>query len=138
MRYSLQITDDPRFAAASIGAMQSACSDILLNNKKYWKKDKNGVLQPPIDFGNTLCPNLCSGRGRCVKGKCICNAKYTSADCSVKKGVPPTVRSEKDYCDVRRRGDCQFVRIDGNNFFESSKLSCSATQKKVCSDQHSC
>ena len=120
-----------RFTAASIDAVQDDCREELLENEKYWKKDNTGKLHPPTDFGDILCPNQCNKHGKCVKAKCICNSGYASADCSVDTRKAPYCESKAKFCDVRSRGDCQFVRLDGNNFMESDNLCCRAEKRKV-------
>eukprot|EP00111_Clytia_hemisphaerica_P003538 TCONS_00010109-protein len=77
-------------------------------------KDETGppVFIPPPILVENLCPNDCSGQGACVNSTCICNANFTSTDCSMEKGLPPTVRgiSNGGLCDIRKR-DCLRARI---------------------------
>ena len=117
--------------------MQDACEEIFLTNTSYWQEDpsKNNTMQPPISIAQTLCPNLCSGHGKCINASCICQAGYTSADCSIDKGRGPTVQSVplKGLCDIRKRKDCLQIRINGYDFMDSEKLSCRATEIKVWS-----
>lgn len=45
------------------------------------------TLRCPAHF-NTFCsykpcPNWCSGRGLCIKNRCLCSSKFSGADCSV-------------------------------------------------------
>ena len=53
-------------------ALRSLCEDIVLKNESN--------PQPLLE---NLCPNECSFRGRCENGTCICDAGFTTEDCSV-------------------------------------------------------
>ncbi len=115
--------------------MQDACEEIFLKNVSYWQVDsaKNGSLGPPKAIAETLCPGLCSGNGQCVNATCICNSNYTSADCSIEKNKGPTVTSIplNGLCDVRKRSDCEKIRVNGRDFLDSDKLSCRSQHLKV-------
>lgn len=112
--------------------MQDSCEEKFLKNTSYWEKDpsKNGSFVPPIEMGNTLCPGLCNGHGKCEKGKCICHLGYIGADCAVDKMKGPTVTSipGNGTCDVRKRKDCHKTRIIGKDFIDSSTLTCRAVK----------
>ena len=114
--------------------MQGACEEIFLKNMTFWKPDpsSNNTMQPPVDMGNTLCPNLCSGHGKCVNATCICDADYVTADCSIQKSKGPTVENipGAGLCDVRKR-DCKKIRVDGFDFIDSENLTCRITEVKV-------
>ena len=115
--------------------MQDACEEIALKNITLWKKDptKNYTLEPPTEIGNTLCPNLCSGNGKCVNASCICNSGFDSADCSIETKNGPTVETIpfKGLCDVRKR-KCTRFRVVGDGFLDSENLTCRLTGVKVC------
>ena len=115
-------------------ALQDSCEEIFLKNTSYWEKDtaKNGSFAPPKEMADTLCPGLCSGHGKCEKGKCICDANYTSADCSIDKRKGPTLLTVpgNGTCDIRNRSDCHVTRITGHDFIDSDALSCRTI--KVC------
>ena len=125
---ALQITDNYEFSSAAVRAMQDVCEEIFLKNTSYWEKDpaNNGSLVPPTEMADTLCPSLCSGHGKCEKGKCICDLNYTSADCSIDKTSGPTATSipGNGTCDARNRSDCHLTRITGRDFIDSNALSC--------------
>ncbi len=117
--------------------MQDACEEVFLTNTSFWQADssKKNTLQPPTAIANTLCPNLCSGNGKCINATCVCDSKFTSADCSIEKNKGPTVESipSKGLCDVRKRADCLKTRINGYDFLDSDQLACRSTQVEVCS-----
>ena len=119
------------FTHASIGAMQDDCEEALLVNKTYWKATVRGIVQPRTDLGTMLCPNLCSNRGECDGGKCVCDLGYTSADCSIEKGVAPRIATRAIFCDIRTRDDCHFLTLIGENFIDSPNLSCRAKRTEV-------
>ena len=59
-----------------------------------------------------VCPNECSGNGKCIKGACICNKGFGTEDCSVLLNqVPELLNVGCGYfCDVRK-SDCDRVVI---------------------------
>ena len=85
----LQFSDSTEaFELAHMNAFDSICHNELAkdpNNIQY----VNGlaVINPSI----LTCPNQCSKNGRCIGTTCHCNHGYTSADCSVRIGVAPTI-----------------------------------------------
>lgn len=84
-----QILDEYSAATqAAIDVMISNCEEKTLREiNTYWKKDASGNLGPPQEIGNNLCPNDCSGNGICLNGTCKCSNNFTTADCSLKKGI---------------------------------------------------
>ena len=42
-----------------------------------------------------VCPNLCSGRGKCVRGQCHCRGGAYGADCSLEISAQETVQISK-------------------------------------------
>ena len=113
--------------------MQDACEEVLLKNTSFWDRDptNNGSMVPPKEMRDTLCPSLCSGHGKCEKGKCICDINFASADCSIDERKGPTITSipgNGGTCDVRNRSDCHLTRIAGYDFIDSETLSCRAVK----------
>jgi len=53
--------------------MESMCTELVLSNASTWKHDGFGSLAPSTNVLEALCPNQCSGNGKCQKGSCICN-----------------------------------------------------------------
>ena len=114
--------------------MQDACEEILLKNTSYWEADpsKNGSMIPSMEMGNTLCPGMCSGHGRCVNATCVCDGNFTSADCSIDKNKGPemTLVNDSRLCDARNRSDCHLIRISGKDFIDSEQLACLSVEVK--------
>ena len=67
-------------------AMKSDCEEVIMRDPTTWKPGPNGKPEPPTAVSDEICPNQCSKSGKCVKGKCVCNAGFLTEDCSVKKG----------------------------------------------------
>ena len=44
-----------------------------------------GMVVGPQEGETGRCPNDCSGRGRCVQGKCDCGHQFSGHDCSLSK-----------------------------------------------------
>ena len=116
--------------------MQSACENTITKNVSLWEEDPiiKGKMRLPQDFGNTLCPNFCSGHGTCVNATCICNGNYTSSDCSIDKNTPPMIMliPPDGLCDIQKKNSqCNLVKVPGRGFMDSDKLSCRATMFQV-------
>ena len=115
--------------------MQDACQEIFLKNTTYWVKDaaNNGTHAPTTGISKTLCPGLCSGHGKCVNATCRCDNNHTSTDCSINKNKGPTITllDASGLCDVRKRNDCNIVRMNGYEFIDTEKLLCRSTKIKV-------
>eukprot|EP00794_Sanderia_malayensis_P012371 gene12371-13641_t len=130
----VQITDDKTLAMSAVDSLQSYCEEKSLKDITLWKKDsENGTLQPPDEIANILCPNQCSGNGKCINATCYCEPGYTTADCSMKIGEKPLLDGGLligGLCDIRKRA-CTRIRISGRNFIDSDKLSCHAILLKV-------
>ena len=120
--------------------MQSECEVVITRNISLWVKDPiiKGKMHLPTDFGNTLCPNFCSGHGNCINATCICNGNFTASDCSIDKNTPPTVTSipPDGLCDIRKNSKCNLVKVLGRGYMDSDKLSCRATMFQV--KEHKC
>ena len=125
----------------TLQAMQSACEEMIKKDTSLWEKDPvdNDKIRLPVEFGNTLCPNFCSGHGTCLKATCICDKNYTSSDCSIQKNTPPTVISipPDGLCDIRKtNSQCNLVKILGRGYMDSDNLSCRATMFQVTKQEN--
>jgi len=131
----IKVSDDYAFTAAAVRAMQDSCEEVFLTNTSLWENDpsSNGTKRPPKKISDTLCPNLCSGNGVCRKGVCICNENYTSPDCSIDKSKGPVIESlpMDGLCDIRKRNDCHLVKVKGDNFLDSSNMTCRSTKLQI-------
>lgn len=118
--------------------MEDACvaeavQDIELEEKS--KKDPTVVS--PTQIIEEKCPNQCTSpdKGQCVKGKCICNEKFTAEDCSVPRFVSPEIEqiSDNGLCDVEFR-PCLKFRVylyPETPAMISENLTCRVTKVKV-------
>ena len=88
--------------AASLQAMHDICQEAVDKKPDTVKKE----------FEERVCPNECSGNGRCVKGVCICNQGFATEDCSVVLDQVPELLNFGcgHFCDVRT-SDCNRVVI---------------------------
>ena len=66
--------------------MKSDCEEVVNRDPITWKPGDDGVLKPPSEVADNICPNECSGNGNCSSGNCICNEGFITEDCSVKAG----------------------------------------------------
>lgn len=92
------------------------------------------IISPELIMKNT-CPNLCSKRGDCVKGTCVCTHPYTSKDCSVDMFTAPEIESvyKEGLCDVDERPCLKFRFMINTStpITRSENLTCRTTEVKV-------
>ena len=62
--------------AAAMQAMWDICEEAV--------DKKPGNTKEELE--KKVCPNECSGKGKCVEGKCVCNKGFGTEDCSVPIG----------------------------------------------------
>ena len=122
---------------SAIEKMKHYCEEKTLKDISRWQKDptKNNTLEPPEVIDNIICPNQCSGNGRCVNATCICDDGFETADCSMKVGEEPVVISKwptqfDGLCDIRKR-ECSRARVSGMNFIDSDQLKCRGVPAEV-------
>ncbi|XP_029649426.2 uncharacterized protein LOC115223143 [Octopus sinensis] len=115
----IQITEDTSWAKEAVQSLQQSCITEVETNVELWDNNTN-----TNEIMDAICPNDCSGFGKCVKGECQCENKYFGVDCSIQKDAKPTVFSlDPEVCDERVT-DCNEVTIWGENFVETSTLTC--------------
>ncbi|XP_057308609.1 von Willebrand factor D and EGF domain-containing protein-like isoform X3 [Hydractinia symbiolongicarpus] len=127
--FDVKVTDDYKVGFESaINTMIADCEEKTLRDLKYWKNGSSGV-SPPIEIGDSVCPNECSGRGSCQNATCVCDKDYITADCSLKKGQAPTLLGVpfNGLCDIRKQ-DCYRTRVMGMDFIDSTSLTCRMTE----------
>lgn len=65
----VQITKSLNWASAAAQSFQRQCAVFININISLWVPDINtGELIPPPDIDGSLCPNACSGQGKCALG----------------------------------------------------------------------
>jgi len=99
----IKILDNTVIAfAASMQAMRDICEEAVDGKPDNVKKE----------FEENVCPNECSGNGKCVKGVCVCNKGFATEDCSVVLNQVPELLHVGcgHFCDVRT-SDCDRVVI---------------------------
>ncbi|GAB1607640.1 hypothetical protein Ahia01_001047900 [Argonauta hians] len=102
--------------------LQTCLIDAGTNPDLKNNQTGNGTLED--DIRNNICPAECNNKGQCVNGVCICESKYGGADCSVDKTKLPIVSGiNRKSCDTRVKR-CKNVVITGQNFLDSSQLTC--------------
>lgn len=91
----------------------------------------SGELQPPQEIENSVCPNECSGHGKCLNATCSCDQGYISTDCSIKEGEwVQEVGQRKFPCNLSRLTLCfynciHFLSIPRGQISGSSQHKCS-------------
>ena len=65
-----QLTGDESWVLVAIENIKQQCLVTVQFDITFWIPDTNNVpALPPVV--NTICPNDCSGNGRCVQGECL-------------------------------------------------------------------
>lgn len=135
----VKILDDLKAPKSSIiSSFTELCKFTVIEDDSLYSNDTgNDTLQerqfePPQFLIQNLCANDCSSNGVCVNSTCFCKDGYITNDCSMKNDTVPTFVgiSNHGICDIRKR-DCRRAKIIGNNFIDSPKLSCRATEVRI-------
>lgn len=113
------------FELAHMNAFDSICYNELAKDPRNIEY-VNG--NPVVSSSIMTCPNQCSKRGRCIGTTCHCDHGFTSADCSIKIGVAPTIHRIRGdgHCDIRKR-PCRQANVIVDNIMDSSLLACRIT-----------
>ncbi|XP_028412360.1 neurogenic locus notch homolog protein 1-like [Dendronephthya gigantea] len=128
----IQFTDDPSWAVANAGALNTVCKKNVYKNISYYKNSTDGILKLETNILDSLCPNDCSDRGNCSNSTCTCFEDYTAADCSISLKDSPKLYGirKSGLCDVRRR-PCRNVGIYAFPLLDSANLTCHVQEIKV-------
>lgn len=102
------LSESLKLIGATVEAAKAEC-EITEGNKP----------DPDPDVTNKLCPNNCSGHGKCEEGICQCDSEFTGDDCSFKKGKKPNC--SRAVCSGLL---CKFFTIWGWGFQRSKSISC--------------
>ncbi|KAL3872406.1 hypothetical protein ACJMK2_040333 [Sinanodonta woodiana] len=126
--------------------VETCAMDILLTNTTVWSESSREVMREQclneISRNNTFreveeasgivaeiqekaCPSMCSNRGHCVNGACICDAGYGASDCSTNLLEPPDIFGLLDngLCD-EHHVECDHAFVYGETFVEGQNLTC--------------
>ncbi|XP_070555605.1 von Willebrand factor D and EGF domain-containing protein-like [Ptychodera flava] len=126
----IQVFDDLAQAKFSADLLKAQCEEVVSKNSTFWEESagSNGTFGPPQSILGNICPSDCNGRGDCENGVCDCSDGYGGTDCSVDLATAPELyRSGRSgLCDSSVQS-CSYVSIYGDNFMESSGLTCHVT-----------
>ena len=117
---------DKEFIERAIEDMENKCITEASRDMTTWEKDNDGnPVQPNLEIQTSLCPNQCSGNGRCVATECECSSGFQGVDCGIDKRIPPTIESQSDYViDVASPSRPKEFSVIGKNFYNSDGLAC--------------
>ena len=65
------MTGDQSWVLVAVENIKQQCLVTVEFDISYWIPDTDGLPNLP-SVVNTICPNDCSGNGKCVKGECAC------------------------------------------------------------------
>ncbi|XP_052098806.1 uncharacterized protein LOC127733493 [Mytilus californianus] len=121
---------DEVWAYGYITDVVEECLNTLANQQQI----VNGTVMQPNDTEavnmTELCQQDCGQHGECIEGVCRCAAGYTglSCDVSAEDTVPTMIIQPTGTgscgCDRRITDDCNTVTVYGDNFVESTTLTC--------------
>ncbi|XP_035664410.1 von Willebrand factor D and EGF domain-containing protein-like [Branchiostoma floridae] len=120
------LTDDTSWARDALPLLEAQCEEAALRDVSLWEKDEQGVLVPNRKITRFLnCPNSCSGHGACTDDGCLCDAGFTSYDCSVSQNEAPQVfgLEQNGLCDIRM-APCTRVGALGRGFRNQPGMGC--------------
>ncbi|XP_048580334.1 von Willebrand factor D and EGF domain-containing protein [Nematostella vectensis] len=116
-------------ARGYLNVLENICEEHVIKNASAWELSKAGVSMPQSRVLEAMCPNQCSGHGKCVKGACVCRRGYKAEDCSIPKREAPVLYgvTREGLCDLRYYY-CKRFQLTGKGFFNNRKLICSVRQ----------
>ncbi|ESN95271.1 hypothetical protein HELRODRAFT_179612 [Helobdella robusta] len=124
----IKITGSTDWATSARDAMKEQCleevqKDVFLS-REIVRKIKSQV-----------CINDCSYHGICVRGMCVCDNGFSTADCSVVYPSRPQILESKNLgqCDVRTM-NCSRMILYGRNFINNPNLTCHLQEYKMTND----
>ncbi|ELU09404.1 hypothetical protein CAPTEDRAFT_223958 [Capitella teleta] len=124
-KFKPPITGNTTWADSARDAMKAQCLEEVQRNPSLPKDLADKIA-------NAMCLNDCSGHGQCISGSCVCEAGYSTVDCSVSERSPPYVHELPNYglCDVSVM-NCNTVLVWGRHFANSPNLVCHLTEVEV-------
>ncbi|XP_041368567.1 uncharacterized protein LOC121382945 isoform X2 [Gigantopelta aegis] len=110
-------TNDSRWSRALVDSLEEACLYELAYNTR-WQVERTMAIQQ-------ICPNFCSGNGKCVTAVCICDEPFIGVDCSVDSRSAPVITRVADngLCNLLI-SQCRTVVVYGHTFVKSRQLRC--------------
>ncbi|XP_035658108.1 von Willebrand factor D and EGF domain-containing protein-like [Branchiostoma floridae] len=128
----IQFTEDLDVAKDALEVMKADCITVAYQNVSLYEEGENNTMVPPVAVQQNLCPNECSNKGDCVNGSCVCHNGFTSDDCSLVEGAPPTAWfiPNDGKCDIRLR-PCRKISLIADGLIESENLTCRVRQVKM-------
>ncbi|XP_019633198.1 PREDICTED: von Willebrand factor D and EGF domain-containing protein-like isoform X3 [Branchiostoma belcheri] len=128
----IQFTEDLDIAKDALEVMKVDCITVAYQNVSMYEEGENNTSVPPIAVQQNLCPSECSNNGDCVNGSCVCHEGFTSDDCSLVEGAPPTAWfiPNDGKCDIRLR-PCRKISLIADGLVESENLTCRVRQVKM-------
>ncbi|XP_022112071.1 von Willebrand factor D and EGF domain-containing protein-like [Acanthaster planci] len=129
----IQMTDNIFWSDHAIPLLENQCEAAVVSDRTLWKLNVLELqmdMVPPENIVRALnCPKNCSGNGVCSKLGCVCEAGYSSHDCSQSNvDIPEILRLENNgLCDWRSRS-CRRVRVTAREFQEGRAMECHLTR----------
>ncbi|XP_068719980.1 uncharacterized protein [Montipora capricornis] len=133
-------TGDYSYASGGVTALIDQCENLAALNLSRAINSSSDHADAVDSAGSTLveeivesiCPNDCSFKGKCVNGSCLCDNEFTADDCSAYIYEIPTILSLQGsgLCDRQTR-PCRKVKVLGTGFITSENMTCHVREFKV-------
>ncbi|KAL3871220.1 hypothetical protein ACJMK2_039228 [Sinanodonta woodiana] len=117
------LTNTTVWSESSRESMREQClNEISRNNTFREVEEASGIV---VEIQKKACPSMCSNRGHCVNGACICDHGYGASDCFTNLHEPPDMIGLLDngLCD-ERHVECDQAFVYGETFVEGENLTC--------------
>ncbi|KAK3593671.1 hypothetical protein CHS0354_013567 [Potamilus streckersoni] len=118
---TIELTKTTVWSESARESMREQCLNEISRNNTF-REEASATI---TEIAEKACPSMCSYRGRCINGTCICDSGYGAADCSLDLSQPPELFGLLDngLCD-EHHVECDQAFVYGEIFAEGENLTC--------------
>ncbi|XP_033756295.1 uncharacterized protein LOC117339040 [Pecten maximus] len=121
----IKFTDDISWASEGLDNLLLQCFVTVEVNVDLWVIADGEAIPDPVVTG-AICPDECNDNGKCSEGLCVCDDGWLGDSCEVNINRAPDIFSFDGgfFCDSQVSRSCQTLRIFGDYFADTVKLTC--------------